>query len=126
MAKCSDTTTIEQYLQGLVSMLSVPEDSIKSVLIQCGLTTGIKVCCLDEKSLDLVTARFLVWCATMMPYSKNNSDDSDGGWKHTEGGYQMINDQQRWMLARAKGLYRKWSVPLPADFPSTGVKVINL
>lgn len=121
----NDITTLEQYLQGLVSMINVPAESIRSLLIQCNMASGLDVNMLDEKTRDLITARFYVWCATTMPYSKNNTDDSDGGWKHTEGGYQMITDQLKWMLRQAKGLYRKWGMPLPPEFPRTGLTVFN-
>ena len=40
---------------------------------------------------------------------------SDGGWKHTEGGFQIAVADKRAFRAMAKRLYAKWGENMPMD-----------
>ena len=55
---------------------------------------------------DMTIEDFLSGATT--PSSKNDTEDSDGGWKHKEGGWQTSAYDKRQLREMAKELYEKW------------------
>lgn len=122
--------TIEQHLRGLVSKYDVPDDTLRSILFQAEASWGMPVSDMDREAVELAEAYLYVWCLNLLPYSKNNTEDSDGGWKHTEGGYQTLDAMRNrwWHFLRL--YYRRWHWPWLKDLieetSTSKVTMINL
>lgn len=108
--------TVEDYLKG-VTAYEIAENALRVVLVKRGLkkdddvsellsavTDGVQV---GQRQLDLATADIYMWCAST-PSVKNDTEDSDGGWKHKEGGWQTSAYDKRELRRMAKDLYDKW------------------
>lgn len=102
---------IEEYLRGVVSY-QVADNALNSILFKRKIAAGEMASALTEKQLDLCTADLYLWCATT-PSTQNNTEDSDGGWKHVEGGRQTSAYDKRELRAMAKELYEKWGEKMP-------------
>lgn len=102
---------IEEYLRGVVSY-QVADNALNSILFKRKIAAGEMASALTEKQLDLCTADLYLWCATT-PSTQNNTEDSDGGWKHVEGGWQTSAYDKRELRAMAKELYGKWGENMP-------------
>lgn len=102
---------IEEYLRGVVSY-QVADNALNSILFKRKIAAGEMASALTEKQLDLCTADLYLWCATT-PSTQNNTEDSDGGWKHVEGGWQTSAYDKRGLRAMAKELYEKWGENMP-------------
>lgn len=102
---------IEEYLRGVVSY-QVADNALNSILFKRKIAAGEMASALTEKQLDLCTADLYLWCATT-PSTQNNTEDSDGGWKHVEGGWQTSAYDKRELRAMAKELYEKWGEKMP-------------
>lgn len=113
--------TIEEYLRGLV-YYDVPDSTLRSILFKRKVAEGADVDTLEERDLDLCLAEVYMWCAST-PSSKNNTEDSDGSWKHTEGGWQTSAYDKRQMRTMALDLFKKWGESLSSE---SKVVLINL
>lgn len=58
----------------------------------------------DKDSLRLAYADLLRWFV-IGPSKKNNVSDSDNGWSHSEGGYQITDEDRNEMKAEANAIY---------------------
>lgn len=58
----------------------------------------------DKDSLRLAYADMLKWFI-IGPSKKNNVSDSDNGWSHSEGGYQISDEDRSEMKAEANAIY---------------------
>lgn len=58
----------------------------------------------DKDSLRLAYADLLKWFV-IGPSKKNNVSDSDNGWSHSEGGYQITDEDRNEMKAEANAIY---------------------
>lgn len=116
-----DELTIEQYLRGFVSY-DVPDNAMRSILYKMNVAVGASVDCLTERERDLCLAWLYLWCATT-PSVKNSSEDSDGNWKHTEGGWQTSAYDKRQLRAMAQDLFNKWDEKITSN---TKITIINI
>lgn len=103
---------IEEYLRGVVGY-QIANNALNSILFKRKIAAGAMASTLTEKQLDLCTADLYLWCAATTPSTQNNTEDSDGGWKHIEGGWQTSAFDKRELRAMAKELYEKWGENMP-------------
>lgn len=97
---------IEEYLGGFFA-IEVPKQTMATILMKRGVLVGSYVADVDDKDKDLCLADLYMFASTL-PLVKNNTEDSDGGWKHTEGGYQYSVTDRRSFRSMARTLYAKW------------------
>lgn len=109
-ASSVEDMSIEEYL-GSVTSYDVPDNSIKGILIRRGIRFGSQITSLTERDIDLATADVYMWCATT-PSSKSSTEDSDGLWKHKEGGWATSAFDKRELRRMARELYSKWGEDL--------------
>lgn len=102
----TDDMTIEDFLRGATAY-DIADNALKRVLVKRNIALGTMVSTLGEKQIDLATADIYMWCAST-PSSKNDTEDSDGGWKHKEGGWQTSAYDKRQLREMARELYGKW------------------
>ena len=60
-----------------------------------------------KRTKELLKADLYVWIC-MGPTKVNSTSDSDNGWSHSEGGYQLTDEDKDRMLAYAKSIYEKY------------------
>lgn len=108
-----ETLTIEEYLRGFVA-LDIPDATLVSIFTKRGVAPQSDASDVEEKEKDLCLADLYIYLSTA-PSVKNNTEDSDGGWKHTEGGYQIAVADKRAFRAMARRLLLKWGEKLPMD-----------
>ena len=97
---------IEEYLRGFFAV-DVSDTTMQSILMKRGVAPQSDYYDVEERDRDLCLADLYVFNSTL-PLVKNNTEDSDGGWKHTEGGYQYSVTDRRTFRSMARALYAKW------------------
>jgi hypothetical protein len=108
------TITIEKYLRGKVGY-DVPDDAIKSILVDRGITEGTDVSALDAdtseniKLRELCTADLYMYCAST-PSTISSKREQDGGWTLESGGTQHSAYDSRQLRAMAQSIYDKYGV----------------
>ena len=75
----TEDMTIEDFLSGATAY-EIADNALKRVLVKRKIAFGTMVSELTERQLDLATADIYMWCAST-PSSKNDTEDSDGGWR---------------------------------------------
>ena len=96
--------TVEEYLYGCVGF-DVAENAIATILIDRGVEVGSSVSTLDKRTKDLCKADLYMWCAST-PSVIGSVEDSNGVWKHKEGGTQSSAYDKRNLRAMANEIYR--------------------
>jgi hypothetical protein len=96
--------TVEEYLYGCVGF-DVAENAIATILIDRGVEAGSSVLALDKKTKDLCKADLYMWCAST-PSIMGSVEDSNGVWKHKEGGTQSSASDKRNLRAMANDIYK--------------------
>ena len=96
--------TVEDYLYGCVGF-DVAENAIATILVDRGVEAGSSVIALDKKTKDLCKADLYMWCAST-PSIMGSVEDSNGVWKHKEGGTQSSAYDKRNLRAMANDIYK--------------------
>lgn len=96
--------TVEEYLYGCVGF-DVAENAIATILIDRGVEAGSSVSTLEKRTKDLCKADLYMWCAST-PSVIGSVEDSNGVWKHKEGGTQSSAYDKRNLRAMANDIYR--------------------
>lgn len=96
--------TVEDYLYGCVGF-DVAENAIATILVDRGVVAGASVLSLDKKTKDLCKADLYMWCAST-PSIMGSMEDSNGVWKHKEGGTQSSAYDKRNLRNMANEIYR--------------------
>jgi hypothetical protein len=96
--------TVEEYLYGCVGF-DVAENAIATILVDRGVEAGSSVLSLDKRTKDLCKADLYMWCAST-PSIIGSVEDSNGVWKHKEGGTQSSAYDKRNLRAMANDIYR--------------------
>lgn len=95
--------TIEEYLRGKVGF-EVEDSAIATILIDREIAASTGVSLLTKKQKDLCTADLYMWCAST-PSVKGSVMDSDGNWKHQEGGWESSAYDKRNLREMANDIY---------------------
>lgn len=96
--------TVEEYLYGCVGF-DVAENAIATILVDREVEPNSSVLALDKKTKDLCKADLYMWCAST-PSIIGSVEDSNGSWKHKEGGTQSSAYDKRNLRAMANDIYR--------------------
>lgn len=96
--------TVEEYIYGCVGF-DVAESAITTILIDRGVARGSSVLSLDKRTKDLCKADLYMWCAST-PSVMGSVEDSNGVWKHKEGGTESSAFDKRNLRAMANDIYR--------------------
>lgn len=98
--------TIEDYLINKVKF-DVPTAAIVPILLDRGMDGCTPIADLmddDKKTLRLCYADLLKWFV-IGPSKVNNISDSDNGWTHSGGGYELSDEDIASMKAEANAIY---------------------
>jgi hypothetical protein len=96
--------TVEEYLYGCVGF-DVAENAIATILVDRDVQAGSSVLSLDKRTKDLCKADLYMWCAST-PSIMGSVEDSNGVWKHKEGGTQSSAYDKRNLRAMANDIYK--------------------
>lgn len=111
--------TVEDYLYGCVGF-DVAENAIATILIDRGVEAGSSVLALDKKTKDLCKADLYMWCAST-PSIMGSVEDSNGTWKHKEGGTQSSAYDKRNLRAMANDIYKLYG----ENTVSSGMRIVS-
>lgn len=99
------TYTVMDYLSGKVKF-GVTKESLRAHLADRGLTPDTAYSDCDKSLLRLCYADVLKWF--IVGASKvNNTTDTDNGWTHAGGGYELSDDDIADMKSIANGIYEE-------------------
>lgn len=112
--------TIEVYLKYKTGY-SITDEAISTILEDRGVAAGTEVSSLSEQDKELCCADLYMYCATA-PTIMNGKEDSHGGWKHRESGYQSSAGDKNRLIIMADNIYKKYGLK-----PSTATfKIVKL
>lgn len=95
--------TVEDYLRDKVRF-EVPKYTIKPILFDRGIEEGAAVTDCDKDTLRLCYADLLKWI--ILGASKvNNTSDTDNGWTHTGGGFEISSEDRKLIIKEANAIY---------------------
>lgn len=119
MAQAEDVYTISDYLEGLFPGYTLTDKTFKSILSKYNIGANAPVIDAPERVKDLAEADIAELVASTSSVT-GSIEDSDGGWKHREGGSQMTNYERKLLLQRANNLRKKYGLG------KVNVKIVNL
>ena len=97
--------TVMDYLSGKVKF-GVTRKSLQAHLADRGLTPDVLYSDCDKDVLRLCYADVLKWFC--IGASKvNNTSDTDNGWSHSGGGYELSSDDISALKAEANAIYEE-------------------
>lgn len=107
MKNCDDTKmfTIKDYLINKVRFM-IPMKALKAILADRGINGDEMFVERDKDEVRLAYADILKWFV-LGPSKVNNTSDSDNGWSHTEGGYELSDADRNEMKAEANAIYKE-------------------
>lgn len=97
--------SVKDYLMNK-TRFALPAKALISILVDRGLDAEEELSACDKQSLRLAYADILKWFV-LGPSKVNNTSDSDNGWTHTEGGYEISDEDRSEMKAEANAIYKE-------------------
>jgi hypothetical protein len=105
MEKECEIYTVADYLSGKVKF-GVNDETLRPILLDRGLDLDIPYGDADKSTLRLAYADTLKWF--VLGASKvNNTSDSDNGWSHSGGGYELSDTDRRELKEEANAIYQE-------------------
>ena len=97
--------TIGEYLKGKVKC-GVTIEALRAILADRGLSVDIPYGDADRDTLRLCYADILKWY--ILGASKvNNTSDTDNGWTHSGGGYELSDEDISSLKSEANAIYQE-------------------
>ena len=121
--------TAFDYLASRVKF-EVPEQTIIGIMYKRCIDRDSLICDNENNVLELAYADILKWFI-IGPSKVNNTSDSDNGWTHTGGGYDLSDEDRSEMKAEANAIYAQLEPESVLKKKSTfrvnshGVKKVN-
>lgn len=103
MKKGSNIYTLEDALFSKVRF-NIPDDTVHTILIERALDGSMAYADANRDDVRLAYADILKWLV-LGPSKMNNTSDSDNGWSHTEGGFEMSERDRAELKAEANAIY---------------------
>lgn len=97
--------TINDYLINKVKF-EIPMKALQAIMVDRELEDGIDYSACDKDKVRLAYADILKWFV-LGPSKVNNTSDSDNGWTHAGGGYDMSDEDRAELKAEANAIYQE-------------------
>ena len=97
--------TVNDYLINKVKF-EMPMKALRTIMVDRELEDGIDFSACDRDKVRLAYADMLKWFA-LGPSKVNNTSDSDNGWTHSGGGYEISDEDRSEMKAEANAIYEE-------------------
>ena len=111
--------TISEYIKGVSQLIT--EGGLGYVLAKRRLEGCELIGELTERELDLAEGTAYFWLSNL-PVGGSTEKVSDGGWSHSEGGWQVSKANIEEWLRKYRALFAKWDEPL---IIKSRIKIIN-
>ena len=105
MEKETNAYTVLDYLANKVNF-EVYRETVIGILADRGVDPSDMYVDSDKDTMRLAYADLLKWFL-LGPSNVNNTSDSDNGWTHSGGGYDMSDDDRAEMKAEANAIYKE-------------------
>ena len=105
MEKETNAYTVLDYLANKVNF-EVYRETVIGILADRGVDPSDMYVDSDKDTMRLAYADLLKWFL-LGPSKVNNPSDSDNGWTHSGGGYDMSDDDRAEMKAEANAIYKE-------------------
>lgn len=106
MSEANSTYTAFEYLAASVKF-SVPKAALVAKFKKRGIDPDTAYDDVrDSDELRLVYADMLKWYV-LGASKKNNTSDTDNGWTHSGGGYELDDDDKKLLIAEANAIYNE-------------------
>lgn len=99
--------TIKAYLQGITDY-PISEEAILTILDDRKVEEILPTEHLEKSTKELLKADVYSFCANNMPSIKGGVEDSHGGWKHRDGGWQCSEADRRTLRKMANRIYSEY------------------
>ena len=97
--------TVNDYLINKVKF-KMPMEALLAIMVDRELEDGIDLAACDKDKVRLAYADMLKWFV-LGPSKVNNTSDSDNGWTHSGGGYDMSDEDRAELKAEANAIYQE-------------------
>lgn len=105
VSEVENTYTVESYILAKVKF-EVPTDALMPILIDRCISKDTPVSDCNKSALRLVYADLLKWMV-LGPSKVNNTSDTDNGWTHSAGGYQLTKEDIAELKSEANAIYKE-------------------
>ena len=112
--------TVVQYMKGIIGV-NIPDDTISVILDNRGILESETISALTVEQKDLLRADIYSYCTTI-PSTSGIVDDSDGDWRHREGGIQLSGQDKR----RMGGLQMPFIGNMETVMASSSIRIVRL
>lgn len=105
VSEVEKTYTVEDYILAKVKF-EVPVDALYPIFIDREIELKTPMMDSDRTKVRLAYADLLKWMV-LGPSKVNNTSDTDNGWTHSSGGYQLTNDDIKELKNEANAIYKE-------------------
>ncbi|QUB66088.1 hypothetical protein [Prevotella melaninogenica] len=105
VSEVEKTYTIEDYILAKVKF-EVPVDALYPIFVDREIEAKTPMMDSDRIKVRLAYADLLKWMI-LGPSKVNNTSDTDNGWTHSSGGYQLTNDDIKELKNEANAIYKE-------------------
>lgn len=109
----SSVYTVFDYLKGKVKF-GVPKSALMSIMADRGISPDTAFADCDNDTVRLAYADMLKWFV-VGPSKRNNVSDTDNGWTHSGGGYELDDTDRKLLIKEANAIYDELE-------PDSGIK----
>ena len=95
--------TVNEYLINKVKF-EIPMSALRAIMADRSIEDGIDLAACDRDTVRLAYADMLKWFI-LGPSKVNNTSDSDNGWTHAGGGYELSEGDIKELKAEANAIY---------------------
>lgn len=103
--------TVEEYLRGKIGY-EIPDKTLKSIFKDRNVDYGSSIDDVQLSQRELCLADLYMWCVNL-PTTKNKTEDADGQWKHTDGGWIISSADKAQYRVLASAIYGRWGESVP-------------
>lgn len=120
--KVETVYTVMDYLPAKVKF-DIPKAAMLAILADRGVEPTMPYVDADKSSLRLAYADIIKWF--VVGHSKqNNTSDTDNGWTHSDGGYELDDTDRRILIKEANAIYDELE-PASAIKNKTAFKIMS-
>lgn len=105
VSEVEKTYTVEDYILAKVKF-EVPVDALYPIFVDREIEAKTPMMDSDRAKVRLAYADLLKWMI-LGPSKVNNTSDTDNGWTHSSGGYQLTSDDIKDLKNEANAIYKE-------------------
>lgn len=105
VSEVGKTYTVEDYILAKVKF-EVPVDALYPIFVDREIEAKTPMMDSDRTKVRLAYADLLKWMI-LGPSKVNNTSDTDNGWTHSSGGYQLSSDDIKDLKNEANAIYKE-------------------